>query len=225
MSRYMLINIGIILFPLLFSFEKNIRFYRRLPALLASLGIVSTVYLIWDVMATARGDWGFSELYTGSVRVGGLPLEEILFFITVPYAIIFTYETIQFYLKDAKLNIPGWLTQGLGLLFIAIGGIYFEQHYTATVMLFSGCFLLMMKFVKSELFTSRNFYLTLAVSYIPFLLVNYLLTSPPIVWYSPDAIWGPRFTTIPYEDFFYSFSMISWWIYFYHFFLKRFKIV
>lgn len=221
----MLINIGIILFPLLFSFEKNIRFYRRIPALLASLSIVSTVYIIWDIIAASRGDWGFSEFYTGSLRFGGLPLEEILFFVTVPYAIIFTYETIRFYLKDTKVVLPGWLTLLLALVLFLLSGYYYTQYYTATVMIFSGSFLLLIRFGKSELFTSANFYLTIAVSYIPFLIVNYLLTAPPIVWYSPDAIWGPRFITIPYEDFFYSFSMIGWWTYFYHLFLKRFKIV
>ncbi|MBV6510947.1 MAG: hypothetical protein FMNOHCHN_00425 [Ignavibacteriaceae bacterium] len=225
MSRYMMINIGIILFPILFSFEKNIRFYRKLPALAASLGIVSTVYIIWDIIAASRGDWGFSELYTGTIRIGGLPLEEILFFVTVPYAIIFTYETIHFYIKDRQVVVPGWLTLSLAVILFTLSGIYYTQYYTATVMIFSGVFLLVMRFGESELFRSRNFYITLAVSYIPFFIVNYMLTSPPIVWYSPDAIWGPRFTTIPYEDFFYSFSMISWWTYFYHLFLKRFKIV
>lgn len=221
----MLINLGIVIFPLLFSFEKNIRFYRRIPALLASLGIVSTIYIIWDIIATRRGDWGFSELYTGSLRIGGLPLEEILFFITVPYATVFTYETIRFYIKDKPVIPPGWFLFGCAVVLFTLSGIYHTQYYTTTVLAFSGSFFLLMRFVKSELFSSRNFYITIAISYIPFFMVNYLLTAPPIVWYSPDAIWGPRVTTIPVEDFVYSFSMISWWLFCYHHFLKKFKIV
>ena len=50
---------------------------------------------------------------------------------------------------------------------------------------------------------------------IPFLIVNYLLTSIPAVTYNETAFSVIRFITIPYEDFLYSFSMISLWILFY----------
>ncbi|MEZ4824024.1 MAG: lycopene cyclase domain-containing protein [Ignavibacteria bacterium] len=47
---------------------------------------------------------------------------------------------------------------------------------------------------------------------MPFFIVNYILTSLPVVEYNHDAIIGSRILTIPVEDFFYSFAMISGWI-------------
>jgi len=52
----------------------------------------------------------------------------------------------------------------------------------------------------------------MAFSFIPFLIVNYALTSLPVVLYNPASVWGFRILTIPIEDFFYSFSMISFYI-------------
>jgi len=48
-----------------------------------------------------------------------------------------------------------------------------------------------------------------------------------VVGYNPDAIWGGygvwngRFITIPYEDFFYNFSMLSFYLMVYHFFKEK----
>lgn len=224
MSRYLLINLAVIIFPLLFSFEKNLRFYKKWPALAGSLAVVSTVYIIWDMFAASRGDWGFNPDYTGSIAFWGLPLEEILFFVTVPYSIIFTFETIHLYLKDRTVSVPYAVHFVIAVLLIVTAGIFHTQYYTFTVLLFSAAFLVYGAVRKLRLLRSLIFYITLAVSYIPFLVVNYLLTEPPIVWYNDNAIWGARFLTIPYEDFFYSFSMISWWIYFYTVFKERKKI-
>ena len=62
---------------------------------------------------------------------------------------------------------------------------------------------------KSDLLSSRNFWLFMILGYIPFSIVNYILTSLPIVTYGKNAIWNFRITTIPVEDFFYSFSLIG----------------
>jgi lycopene cyclase domain-containing protein len=66
-----------------------------------------------------------------------------------------------------------------------------------------------------KLINSRNFWITIFITYIPFLIVNYILTSVPIVTYNSEAFWNIRITTIPLEDFIYSFSMIALWILFY----------
>ncbi len=215
MSEYLIINILIISVPLLLSFEKNLKFYTKLPYYFFSIIIVSTAYIIWDSIATLRGDWAFNPEYLVGLYLFHLPFEEILFFITVPYSCLFIFETVRFYVKDKKLNISRYffLIPFVVLLFNIL--IFYKQPYTFTVSLFTAFFFLLSVLFYDKLILSSTFWLTILVTYIPFFVVNYILTSVPIVTYNSQAIWNIRITTIPAEDFLYSFSMISIWILFY----------
>jgi lycopene cyclase domain-containing protein len=221
MSSYLLINIVVIAIPLLFSFERKVRFYRRLPAVAASIGIVGGVYLVWDVIATARGDWAFSEDHTIGFSILGLPIEEILFFVTVPYACIFLYETLRAYLPDGTVPLYRWWYGILSIVLIATAFFFTDQPYTFTVLLFNAAFFILSLFFYRVLLGSRLYWLFMGISFVPFFTVNYILTSVPIVTYNPEAFWGIRITTIPAEDFLYSFSLLSFTIAVYRIVLDR----
>jgi len=218
MSEYLIINILIIIVPLSLSFEKNLKFYKKVKSVLKSILIVSSAFIIWDVIATQRGDWAFNPDYLIGVKFFGLPIEELLFFITVPYACIFIFETVKFYIKDKTLKINENILLFISLIIVFISVLNYERDYTFTVTLFTAFSFLLLKFWGKHLFASKNFWITLLISYIPFLLVNYFLTSIPIVTYNSLSFSDIRFITIPIEDFFYSFSMISMWILFYNLF-------
>jgi lycopene cyclase domain-containing protein len=47
------------------------------------------------------------------------------------------------------------------------------------------------------------------------MIFNSVLTALPVVEYNSVAIWGVRFGTIPVEDFFYNYSMLSFYLLFY----------
>ncbi len=216
-STYLLINIFIIAVPLLLTFEKKIKYYRKLPALFASIIIVGGIYIVWDVIATLRGDWSFNPEHITGLKIFHLPLEEILFFVTVPYSGIFLYETGKLYLGDKTLAIRKFPFYISAALLIIISLIFIDQYYTFTVMLFSAIFLIIAILYHSKypVLNSSLYWKWILFMYLPFFLVNYILTSLPVVSYSPDAIWGIRITTIPVEDFFYSFSMLSFYLFVY----------
>jgi len=215
MSTYLLINILIILFPLVLSFDKNLRFYKKVPYVMQSIAFISTAYIVWDVIATKRGDWAFSPEHLIGFYILGLPIEEILFFITVPYSCIFIYETVSFYVKEKKLRINNKLFLIPAILVMILGTIFYHQNYTFTVSIFVGAFFIGAILFNESLLDSRNFWITILIAFIPFLIVNYFLTSIPVITYNEAAFSGKRFITIPYEDFLYSFSMVSLWILFY----------
>jgi lycopene cyclase domain-containing protein len=215
MSTYLLINIAIIFFPLILSFDKNLKFYKKIPHVLQSIAFVSTAYLVWDVIATKRGDWAFNPEHLIGFYILDLPIEEILFFITVPYSCIFIYETVSFYIKEKKLNFNNKLFLVPAILVMILGTIFYDQNYTFTVSIYVGAFFIGAILFNESLLDSRNFWITILIGFIPFLIVNYFLTSIPVVTYNEAAFSGKRFITIPYEDFLYSFSMISLWILFY----------
>jgi lycopene cyclase domain-containing protein len=215
MSTYLLINILIISVPLILSFDKNLKYYKKVPYVLQSILFISTAYIIWDVIATKRGDWAFNPEHLLGAYFFGLPLEEVLFFITVPYSCIFIYETVSFYLKEKRFTLNTKYFLIPSILLTALGIIFYEQHYTFTVLIFSAAFFIGAIIFNEKLLLSRNFWITMIISFVPFLVVNYFLTSIPVVTYNDAAFSGKRLITIPYEDFLYSFSMISLWILFY----------
>lgn len=209
MSDYLLINIATIFFPLILTFEKKLKFYRNLPALFISIVTVGLLFIAWDIIATARGDWSFNEEHILGVYIFNLPLEEILFFITVPYSIIFLYETAKFYLGDKEITYYCNLYTYAALFFSVASLAFVGQYYTLTIMLFVGLFFVTAKLLNPSLLKSRLYWRFIAFTFIPFFIVNYFLTSIPIVLYNDSAIWGTRIITIPVEDFFYSFSLLS----------------
>jgi len=212
MSTYLLINLLILLFPLLLSFDKKTAYYKNMPRVFLSAIIVGTVFLVWDSIAVLRGDWSFNTDFIGDIYIFNLPLEEILFFATVPYSCIFIYEVLRYYVTDKQLRIKNGTIFFFALIFIVSAFLFIDQYYTFTVLLFPAFFLLTALFNFNNLLRSKIYWLTILLSYIPFLIVNFLLTSLPVVSYNDNAIWGYRFMTIPVEDFFYSYSMISFWL-------------
>ena len=207
MDLYVLLNLAVFAIPLVLSFDRKVAFFRRWPSVFLSIAIVGILYLTWDVFATARGHWWFNEHYTGSLRVGGLPLGEILFFLTVPYSCLFLFEVIGAYWGDKVLRIPRvlWLLPAAVLL----GGAFWfrSRPYTSLVLLSAAAFLLAA--LPTGLLFRRQFWLYLVISTAAFLLINGVLTALPVVGYSQAAIWGVRVHTIPLEDFFYCFSVLG----------------
>ncbi|MCL6494809.1 MAG: lycopene cyclase domain-containing protein [Ignavibacterium sp.] len=223
MSTYLIINILIIFFPLVLSFDKNLTYYKKIPRLIFSILIVSTAYIIWDSIATKRGDWAFNPEHLIGIYFFGLPLEEILFFITVPYSCVFIYETVKFYVKEKEIRLSKTIFGVIALLLLIIALVFNHQHYTFTVTIFTAIFFILSILIKPQLLNSYHYWLTMLISFVPFLIVNYFLTSIPVVTYNDAAFFGKRFITIPLEDFLYSFSMISLWILFYEISLSRRK--
>jgi len=221
MSRYLIIDLLVLAVPLLFSFWGRVKYYRRVPFILAAFAGAGLPFLAWDVWATARGDWGFNPRYLVGMTFLGLPIEEILFFLMIPYSCLFIYENLICHFPDRRFRFPAVLNGAAvtGCLVLAL--IYWQQNYTRTVLLVCGLFFLITIFFDHEMLESMLFWVYMAITYFPFFLVNYLLTSPPIVWYDPKAIWGLRATTIPLEDFIYSFSMLAFYTLVYRVFRKR----
>lgn len=212
MNTYLIINFLIIIFPLVLSFDKKVAFYKNIKPLFVSILVVGLIYGIWDSVAVSRGDWSFNRSFITGFKLFNLPIEEILFFITVPYSCIFIYEVIKNYFREKELNVNKRIVI---LSFIIITGlaVYFNsQYYTFTLLLFTSGFLILALSFYGSILRSKVYWMTIMVSYLPFLIVNYFLTSLPVVEYNQKAVWGIRIITIPVEDFLYSYSLISFWL-------------
>ncbi|HEY6708443.1 MAG TPA: lycopene cyclase domain-containing protein [Actinomycetota bacterium] len=68
--------------------------YRRPRRWLAALAPVFVVFNLWDWVAIRRGHWTYSPRYTTGIRLIGLPLEELVFFLVVPTCALLTYQAV-----------------------------------------------------------------------------------------------------------------------------------
>jgi lycopene cyclase domain-containing protein len=209
---YFWINVAIILVPLCLTPFHRLAYYRNFRALGIAIIVVGGLYIGWDMAVTARGEWSFNPRYVSGIKVANLPLEEILFFITVPYSCLFIYEAILATTRKVVLRVPlGVVVAAIATL--AAGSIfYFSQGYTSKALASCAIFLLIALFLDRALIESRQYWIWLGICLVPFLIVNTILTALPVVQYNPTAIWGPRFITIPLEDFFYNYSLLSFYL-------------
>lgn len=93
-TRYLLILAGCVVLTLPLEFLLGARVYRRPRRLAAAILPVMAVYLAWDLVATTRGHWWFADRYVLGVRLLGLPIEELLFFVVVPICALLTFEVL-----------------------------------------------------------------------------------------------------------------------------------
>lgn len=74
----------------------GVRVYRQWRRLLLTLAPVVVVFLAWDLVAVAAGHWRFDRGQTlGLVLPGGLPVEEVAFFLVVPTSAVLAFEAVR----------------------------------------------------------------------------------------------------------------------------------
>jgi lycopene cyclase domain-containing protein len=209
MNPYLWIDLAILAVPLALSFDRKMRYVRKWPAVLTATAVVAAVFIPWDILKTAAGVWGFNVRYVGRFAFYGLPAGELLFFVVVPFSCIFIYEVVQAYFRERPVRVARWVwLLGAGGL-VALGVVFRRQTYTLTVLVAVAVVLVLAALWQPALLSSFHFWLAIALTYIPFLIFNGILTSVPLVVYNEAEIWGVRVHTIPVEDFFYSFSLIG----------------
>jgi lycopene cyclase domain-containing protein len=72
------------------------RVYARPRRLLMAILPVVAIFVVWDLYAIANGHWWFDEEQTTGVLLpGGVPIEELLFFVVVPLAALLTLEAVR----------------------------------------------------------------------------------------------------------------------------------
>ena len=208
---YLLVDLGAVLVPFLFSFHPKLKFNKEWKKTIISILIVGTFFILWDIYYTKIGVWGFNPDYLVGVNIFNLPIEEVLFFICIPYACLYTYHCFKILIKPFKAISSKYISFLL-LLFISTCGLYYITNlYTGVTFLILFVVLTYTVFMLKPIWLSR-LYLSLLVLIIPFAIVNGILTGTGIetevVWYNPNEIIGIRFFTIPIEDFFYGFLLI-----------------
>ncbi|MEZ4772137.1 MAG: lycopene cyclase domain-containing protein [Bacteroidia bacterium] len=204
---YLLLNIGTIGSTLALSFDKKVAFFRQWHALFPAIAIVGVLFIVWDVWFTQMGVWSFNEAYTVGLHLAGLPAEEWMFFITVPYACVFIYACLKVYMKTdisgRVSTLISYMIMGISLL---IGIIHIDKWYTAMTFLTLAILMAINIWIIKPSYIGR-FFVSYMITLIPFLIVNGILTALPVVIYNDMENLSIRLGTIPIEDTGYGFIL------------------
>jgi len=226
MSLYLWINLLSLSVPFLVSFHPRLKLYKDWGSLFLAIFIAMTPFIIWDVIFTQKGFWGFNEAYLSGVYILNLPIEEWLFFICIPYACVFTHYALlelnnRFVLSEKNTRSVSYFLLALALIVLVFN---FDKAYTTLDML---TFLVVLPLVlKFNFPLVQKFFITFMFMLIPFIIVNGILTGTGIedevVWYNHSENLDFRFLTIPIDDFVYGFSLLLLNLFLFEFF--KFKV-
>ncbi|AZA54652.1 lycopene cyclase domain-containing protein [Chryseobacterium sp. G0201] len=220
---YLLINFFTVFICFIFSFHHKIKFNRHFGAFFSASFLVALVFIIWDAWFTKIGVWWFNDHYLLGIRVLNLPIEEILFFICIPFSCVFTYFCLDKFFKLDWKPLPEKIFVIISIILALIIAVYFhDKIYTFMTFLTTAVSMFVLYFVLKARWIGKASFIYLIL--MPgFLAVNGILTGTglesPIVNYNPQNFMGIRMLTIPLEDTAYGYEMILWNL----FLFKKFK--
>ena len=227
MSLYLIINIASFIVPFAYSFEKRMHYIKWWKSVFLSIFIVGIFFIVWDIIFTKQGVWGFNPDYHLGLNLFGLPIEEILFFVCIPYASIFTHYAFNYFFENVKLSDKLTKYISIVLLTLAILVLLYAFPKKYTTVTFSLFILLMGYSLLKKPPILSQFYITFLIILIPFFIVNGILTGSfienEVVWYNNNENLGIRLFTIPVEDAVYAFNMLYPGILLIEFFKKKFN--
>lgn len=209
---YLLIDFFTVIVPLLFSFHPKIQFNKQWLKFFLANVVVTLLFIAWDAYFTSKGVWSFNDRYVTGITFLNLPLEEILFFICIPFACVFTYHALtRFYSLGWSNKNETWFCIALSIALLTLGIIHNDRMYTSWTFISTALLCLALKFVFRSEWLSKAF-TVYAVLLIPFFIVNGILTGTgleePVVLYNNNENLGIRIATIPVEDIFYGLELI-----------------
>jgi lycopene cyclase domain-containing protein len=208
---YLLIDTLAIAVPLLFSFHPKIKFYLSWKSFFSANLLTAALFLGFDSIFTYLGVWSFNPRYITGIHIYNLPMEEILFFICIPYSCVFTYYCLdKFYDLSWNVKAENIFCILFSLILLLTGLAFRQKSYTCSTFISTALLCLVLKFaVHIKWFGKAVSVYGLLL--LPFIIINGILTgtglAQPVVQYNISENTGIRFLTIPIEDFIYGFEL------------------
>ncbi len=212
MSRltYLAIDLSAVLFPFIFSFHPRLPFFRTWKALFPAIAAVGLTFVIWDYFFTCWGVWGFNPRYLTGLYIGHHPIEELSFFLCIPYACVFTFYCLADFVHMSR-KVEDLATISLLIFLLLAASLHFRQRYTTTAFLSLAVLIAVCRYCL-HISLLVKCYIVYFLLLLPFFIVNGLLTGTgpekPVVWYNGHDIIGVRLLTMPLEDIFYGMELV-----------------
>lgn len=222
---YILILLFTVIICFVASFNRRIQFNKEFLPFLKAAVLVAVPFIAWDIWFTAHRVWWFDNRYTLGVIIAGLPLEEWLFFLCIPFSCVFTYFCIDKFFKMEWLIGFNNLIVFVALIVCSVVALlHFDKIYTLVTAIATIGTLIYLHFIARTEWISKAT-MVYAILMLGFFPVNGVLTGigleSPIVNYNPKDFLGIRMLTIPIEDAFYGYTQFLLILYFFKKFQKH----
>ncbi|GGM75250.1 hypothetical protein GCM10007108_11470 [Thermogymnomonas acidicola] len=182
---------------------------RRYRPLIVSIAAVAPVYILWDELAVVFGTWKFDPAHVLGIYFFYIPVEEVAFFLVVPFSTLLIFEALDNYVKGTLPCRGTVAAASISIVLLVILGVLnTSRSYTSVASFFSAGSLALGLIVDRRLLVKKSLWAFLVVSYIPFVFFDHLMVTAPIFTYGRGAITGIRVAGIPVEEFEYVFSLL-----------------
>ena len=102
MSTYAMVLFVAGIIPFIMSFFPLFGIRGNVRALFISITFIVLLFGAWDIFATWRGHWHFEPERVWALRIINLPLEEVLFFLVIPFCCVLTWNVIQYIFRQQR---------------------------------------------------------------------------------------------------------------------------
>ena len=188
------------------------QFSKRWKSFFPALLLTAAFFIVWDIFFTKIGVWYFNPRYHTGIEILGLPIEEWLFFICIPYASLFIHFAFHYFLPKVFLSDTTVIRIYGLIVLIVLPVLIWNWGKWYTTVNYSLLLLLLTYTILKAPQILNTFFITFLIILIPFAIVNGILTgsfiAEPVVFYNDAENLGIRLGTIPIEDIGYAFSML-----------------
>lgn len=181
--------------------------------------IIGIPFVYWDYLVT-NSWWSFNQNFVLGYNLFNLPIEEIMFFFTVPWACLTLWINIEDHEKVSKsgldLIIPSLIFL-IGLIICLTGKVYAGT----TLIVFS--LVSLISLASGFWFRKIKFRVFLLIVVCLTFIFNTYLTARLVVIYNPHYLTGFMVGTIPIEDFIFGLGLITGFVGVYEYFLIKYS--
>lgn len=189
---------------------------------LAAIFVVGLPFVVLDIFVTDLW-WYFNPDFVFGLLLFGVPIEEYLFFVGIPWACLVIWEQLRH--MDMKI-ISARLLYGFSITFGGILTIMASQasmnYTTAAVLMFAVFCMIDSRF--NAYLVQKNGLLMFGIVTLCILVFDGYLTARPVVTYNHAMITNWRVLSVPIEDFLYGWTLILFNVYVYEYFRRRWKL-
>ena len=202
---YLVLDIGMVLSAIVVGLRYRQQWLSGWRPTLQTVGIVAVLFVAWDMAAVHAGHWRFNALYTLGLRIGGLPIEEWLFFVAVPLIAMSMWELIRPQ-ETKRWRVFGPVQAAIALGCAVFGVIQIGRGYSMAA---SSAALCSAGWWAACPYGVRRWLIFEGLLFGCFFCVNTILTALPVVEYGSAAYSGLRIGSIPVEDFLYNYALVG----------------